>query len=147
MKSEPSVYSIDDLKKDKSTSWDCIRNYQARNFMQKDMNLGDLVLFYHSNADPAGVAGIAKVCKTAYPDDTCWDKKSKYYDPKSTVQMPRWFMVDVQYVQTFKNFIDLSQIKSNPTLKDMLVIKQGMRLSIQPVSFSDFTHIQKLGTA
>ena len=97
MKSEPDVYGIDDLKKDKKGEWDGVRNYQARNIMRDKMKKGDAVLFYHSNAKPPGVAGLAEVCKESYPDHTSWKKGSKYFDAKSTPDNPRWFMVDVKF--------------------------------------------------
>ena len=97
MKSEPDVFSIDDLKKQKQTTWDGVRNYQARNFMMNDMQVGDLVLFYHSNAKPPGIAGLATVSKKAEPDPTQFDKKSEYFDPKATKEKPRWFCVKVKF--------------------------------------------------
>lgn len=138
MKSEPGTYSIDDLKRDRTTSWEGVRNYQARNFMRDKMRVGDLVLFYHASANPAGVAGLAKVCKKAYPDDAAWNKKSKYYDPKSTPEKPLWWMVDVQFTKKFSDVIPLSELKSNPKLAEMLVTKRGMRLSVQPVERRHF---------
>lgn len=138
MKSEPDVYSIDHLKKEKKTPWDGIRNYQARNFMMKEMSIGDQVLFYHSNANPPGVAGLAKVSASAQPDPTAFDKKSKYYDEKSSKDNPRWFCVEVRFVKKFPRLISLEEIKNNKKLKDMMVIKKGMRLSIQPVTEKDF---------
>jgi len=146
MKSEPSVYSIDDLKNDKKTCWEGIRNYQARNFMRDEMTIGDEVLFYHSNTDPSGVAGIAKVCKNAYPDPAAWDKKSKYYDSKSSKEKPTWMRVDIGFVQIFRHFVSLHEIKSTPSLKNMYVVRKGMRLSVQPVSKSDFEKITKMGS-
>ena len=97
MKSEPTTYSIDHLKKDKKTIWDGVRNYQARNFMMQDMKVGDTVLFYHSNAEPPGVSGVAKISKAAIPDPTQFDKKSKYFDPKATKEKPRWFCVEIAF--------------------------------------------------
>lgn len=144
MKSEPNVYSIDHLKADKKTLWDSIRNYQARNFMMKDMKLGDEILFYHSNAKPPGIVGIAKVSKKAQVDPTQFDKKSKYYDEKSTKENPRWHCVEVSYVKHLPNTISLNDIKLSTKLKDMLVIKRGMRLSIQPVSEKDYKTILKM---
>lgn len=144
MKSEPSVYSIDNLKKDKKTLWDSIRNYQARNFMMKDMSLGDEVLFYHSNAEPPGVAGVAKVSKLAQVDPTQFDKKSKYFDAKSTKEKPRWYCVELQYVKKFSNYVPLSDIKENKQLKNMLVVQRGQRLSIQPVKEKDFQQVLKM---
>lgn len=145
MKSEPSVYSIDDLKKDGRTSWDSIRNYQARNFMRDEMKMGDEVLFYHSNAEIVGVAGVAKVCREAYPDPTALDKKSKYFDPKSTRDDNRWCMVDVAFVEKFDDVVALATLKKDAKLEGMLVIKRGQRLSIQPVEPAHFRQVVKLG--
>ena len=146
MKTEPDVYSIDTLKKDGETLWSGVRNYQARNFMMKDMKLGDQVLFYHSNAEPPGVAGLAVVSKLAEPDPLAFDKKSEYYDPKSSKENPRWFCVRVKFVKKLKNLVTLEEIKNDPMLRQMLVIKRGQRLSIQPVSKKDFDYIVKLGS-
>jgi predicted RNA-binding protein with PUA-like domain len=144
IKSEADCYSISDLKKDKKTSWSGIRNYQARNFM-KDMKLGDLAIFYHSGANPPAAVGIAKVIKVAHPDITAQDKKDEHFDPKSTKENPIWFMVDFQYVETFKNPITLPQIKIDPKFEGIVVAQQGSRLSIQPVSKEHFEYIKKLG--
>ncbi|MFN0118184.1 MAG: EVE domain-containing protein [Elusimicrobiota bacterium] len=141
MKTEPEVFSIQDLKKMKTNHWDGVRNYQARNFMRDQMKMGDLILFYHSNATPPGIAGLAKVSKEAYPDFTAWDKKSEYFDPKASKEKPTWMMVDVQFVEEFKQLIPLESLRMNPQLKDMLVIKKGMRLSIQPVSQTHFNAV------
>ena len=146
MKSEPSNYSIKDLKKDKKTLWDGVRNYQARNFMMKDMNLGDEVLFYHSLASPPGISGLAQVSKKAQRDLTALDPKSKYFDPKATAQHPRWFCVEVQFKKIFKNFISIHQLREEKKLKNMLVLKKGQRLSIMPVSQTEFKYILKLGS-
>ena len=145
MKSEPDVFSIDDLKKckDMTEPWDGVRNYQARNFM-KSMEIGDLVLFYHSNAKPPGIVGVAKVAKLAYPDHTSWDKKSKYFDEKSTKDSPRWFMVDVKFVAKLDNIISLDDLKNNARLKGMKVAQKGSRLSVQPVEKSDFVEVLKM---
>lgn len=144
MKSEPGVYSIDNLQKEGKTCWDGIRNYQARNFMRDDMCVGDRVLFYHSNADEVGVAGIAEVCATAYPDFTSWDPRSRYFDPKSTEQEPRWFMVDVAFVEKFAQVVSLARIREVPELQEMLLLKRS-RLSIQPVSSEEFEMILSMG--
>ena len=144
MKSEPDVFSIDDLKKQKQTTWDGVRNYQARNFMMNDMQVGDLVLFYHSNAKPPGIAGLATVSKKAEPDPTQFDKKSEYFDPKATKEKPRWFCVKVKFKEKFKDLIPLEEIKSEKALKDMLVVQKGQRLSIQPVKEKDYKHILKM---
>ena len=145
MKVEPSTYSIDDLKRDKKTCWDGVRNYQARNFMRDQMKVGDGVLFYHSNAEPSGVAGIASICREAYPDFTAWDSKDKHYDPKSVRENPTWVMVDVAFVEKFKHFISLEEIKANPQLQGILVARRGSRLSVQPVESHHFEIICKMG--
>ncbi len=145
IKSEPSSYSIDHLKNDKKTFWNGVRNFQARNFMKDEMRVGDLVLFYHSNAEPPGIAGIASVCKQAYPDFTSWDPKDKHYDPRSTPTKPLWHMVDLKFVEKFSHFISLDQLRKNSALKDMLVLKKGMRLSIQPVKKEHFEMIRQWG--
>jgi predicted RNA-binding protein with PUA-like domain len=146
MKSEPDVFSIDDLKKNGSTLWEGVRNYQARNFMMKDMKIGDWVIFYHSNATPSGIAGLGKVSKLAVPDISAQDPKSEYYDPKANPQNPIWYCVEVSFVKKFKNFISLQELKNYSELEDMLVLKKGQRLSIQPVSKTHFEFIEELGT-
>jgi len=144
MKSDADVYSIHDLKKEKKTLWDGVRNYQARNFMMKEMNVGDEILFYHSLAQPPCIAGLAQVSKKAQPDPTATNPKSKYFDPKSTPQNPRWHCVEVQFKKVFKKFISLEELKQEPALKSMLVLKKGQRLSIMPVQEKEFKHILKL---
>lgn len=145
MKSEPDVFGIDDLQKKKSEFWDGVRNYQARNYMRDEMKIGDHVLFYHSNAKPSGIAGVAKISREAVPDFTSWNSNSKYFDPKSTESNPRWFMVEVTFVEKFNDVIPLEWLKKNSKLKDMLVIKKGMRLSIQPVLKTEFELVLKQG--
>jgi predicted RNA-binding protein with PUA-like domain len=147
MKSEPEAYSIDHLKRDGSTLWTGIRNYQARNFMMKDMQIGDLVLFYHSNAEPSGVAGIAQVTKLAEPDPSQFDKKSETFDPKATKDKPIWFCVTVKFVSKFKEVVSLDQLRSEKKLAAMQVLKKGQRLSIQPVTPAEFESVKKLGGA
>jgi len=147
MKSEPEELSIDQLKKDKTTWWTGVRNYQARNFMTTEMKVGDLILFYHSNAEPSGVAGVAKVTKPASPDALQFDKNSDYYDPKSKIEKPTWHCVEVGFVEKFKNFISLAELKEHKALSEMLVIKKGQRLSIQPVTEKEFHSVKKLGQA
>jgi predicted RNA-binding protein with PUA-like domain len=144
MKSEPEVFSIDNLKQKKTTLWDGVRNYQARNFMTKDMQVGDMVLFYHSNAEPPGIAGLAKISQLAQPDPSQFDKKSEYYDPKATLKTPRWFGVTVEFVQKFTKIISLDELRNHKSLQSMLVIKKGQRLSIQPVTKAEFDVIYKL---
>ncbi len=148
MKSEPDVFSIQDLKSRKNSveHWDGVRNYQARNYMRDDMKTGDEVIFYHSNTTPPHAAGVVKIDKEAYPDPTCWDKKSKYYDPKSTKEKPRWVMVDVKYVQEFKKIVSLEDMKNNPNLAEMKLVQKGNRLSIIPISKSEFEEIKKMAS-
>ena len=148
MKSEPDVYSICDLEQDGATGWDSVRNYQARNFMRDEMKEGDLVLYYHSNAKPPGVAGIARVSRESHADPTQFDRKSKYYDAKSTAESPRWMMVEVAHVETFKEIVPLEDLKADADALDgMLVIKKGQRLSVQPVDKGHFRHVLKMGKA
>jgi len=141
MKTEPDVFSIDDLKSQKTTPWEGVRNYQARNFMRDEMKKGDLVLIYHSNAKPPGIAGIGVVSKEAFPDHFAWDKKSKYYDPKSTKENPRWMMVEIKFKKKFKEILSLSEIKETKGLEDMLILRKGNRLSITPVEKKHFEQI------
>ena len=143
MKSEPDVFSIKDLEKKKTQCWDGVRNYQARNFM-KEMKLGDKVLFYHSSSDVVGVAGIASVCKLAYPDHTQFDQQSDYYDPKATLESPRWYMVDVKHEKTFKSIITLEMIRNNEFLSNLIILRKGNRLSITPCEKKEFEIIQKM---
>lgn len=145
MKSEPRVYSIDHLARDGQTSWDGVRNYQARNFMRDAMEVGDRVLYYHSNAQPPGVVGLARVCRAAYPDHTAWDPRSEHFDPKSTAENPRWFMVDLEFVEKFPALVSLAELKANPKLAGMLVIRRGQRLSIQPVEPAHFEEVCRMG--
>ena len=145
MKSEPDVYSIWDLEREGRACWEGVRNYQARNYMQRDMSVGDEVLFYHSSVHPPGVAGLARVCSAPYPDHTAWDRKSKYFDSKSTRENPRWFMVDVEFVEVFNDFISLTRMKETPELEGMSVMKKGMRLSIQPVVEAHFRRVVRMG--
>lgn len=145
MKSEPEVYSIETLKKDQKTWWEGVRNYQARNFMTQNMQVGDLVLFYHSNAEPSGVAGLGRVSHKAAPDKTQFDKNSEYFDPKATPQKPNWFCVQVSFEKIFPLFVSLTTLKTDPKVKELLVIKRGQRLSIQPVNWNEAQHICHLG--
>ena len=144
MKSEPDVFSIKDLEKKKTQCWDGVRNYQARNFM-KEMKLGDKVLFYHSSSQVVGVAGTATVSKLAYPDHTQFDQESDYYDPKATLESPRWYMVDVKHEKTFQSIVTLEMIRNNEMLSDLLILRKGNRLSITPCEKKEFEIIQKMG--
>lgn len=146
MKSEPETYSIDDLERDGSEPWDGVRNYQARNFM-REMAEGDLLLYYHSNAKPPGVAGIGRISREAYPDPSQFDEKSKYYDPKSKKEEPRWSLVEVEFVEKFAEEIPLQALKDDPALAGMLVTQKGSRLSVQPVETPHFKHILKVAKA
>lgn len=146
-KSEPSVYSIDDLKRDKSTPWEGVRNYQARNFLRDTVKNGDLVLFYHSNAEPPGVAGIGKIVKEGYVDHFAFDPKSKYFDEKSKKDNPAWYLVDVGFVQKFDELVALPTLKATPGLEEMMVTKRGARLSIQPVTKQEWDIVLKLAGA
>ena len=146
MKSEPEAFSIDDLARAKNgtTRWDGVRNYQARNFMRDLMKAGDGVLFYHSSCPEPGIAGIAEVAGTPYPDDTQFDKKSKYYDPKATRETPRWMLVDVRIVKKIP-LIPLAALREAPELADMQILRRGNRLSITPVTPAEWRLItQKL---
>jgi predicted RNA-binding protein with PUA-like domain len=142
MKSEPDAFGIDTLKKQKISPWDGVRNYQARNFMRA-MAVGDKVLFYHSNAKPSGVAGLAEVARSAYPDLTCIDPGSQYFDPKSTPSAPRWDMVDVRFVRAFRNVLPLDQLRDIPELSDMMLFNRS-RLSVQPIEARHYAVITKL---
>ena len=141
MKSEPDAYSIDRLAKDKTAPWTGVRNYQARNFMRDQMAKGDKVLFYHSSCEEPGIVGIAEVCNLAYPDETQFDKKSKYYDPKATRENPRWVHVDVKLVQKTR-LVPLSELRTYPQLVKMQLLQRGNRLSITPVDPKEWQFIE-----
>ena len=146
-KSEPSSYSYDDLENedDRIAEWDGVRNYQARNFMRDVMQVGDYVLFYHSNAKPPGVVGTARIVREAYPDDTAWNPDSRYYDAKSDPSNPTWLMVDIQAERRLPRFISLNELKANPALSAMLVTQRGQRLSIQPVTPAEWAEVLRMG--
>jgi predicted RNA-binding protein with PUA-like domain len=144
MKSEPDTFSIDDLKQRKREPWDGVRNYQARNFMRDGMRKGDKVFFYHSNCAEPGIAGIAQVASEAYPDPSQFDPKSKYFDPASSRDNPRWMLVDVKFVRKLKRVITLEELKSQPALADMALVRKGSRLSVMPVSAQDWDFILAL---
>ena len=148
MKSEPRVFSIEDLAQSPKqiTGWDGVRNYQARNFMRA-MAVGDRVLFYHSSAEPPAVAGIAEIVRTAYPDETQFDKSSHHYDPASVPSAPRWDMVDIRYRQRFKPSLPLDRLRREPKLKGMVLLKKGSRLSVQPVTEAEWVLVLKLAGA
>ncbi len=146
MKSEPTVYSFDDLWKDKkrTTFWDGVRNYKARNFMRDEMRVGDGVLVYHSNCNPPGVAGMAEVASEAYPDPTQFDPDDAHHDPKSTTENPRWVVVDVRAVERLTRLVSLEALRSDPALADMVVLRRGNRLSITPVAPAEWGVIRAL---
>lgn len=145
MKTEPSTFSLNDLKNrpQQKEPWDGIRNYQARNMMRDQMEIGDLAFVYHSNCKPPGIVGIVKIIKKAYPDHTAFNPSEKYYDPKSDPDNPRWVMVDVQLYKEFRQLISLEELKQEPLLKDMLILRKGNRLSITPVSKKEWEIILK----
>ncbi|UCC26605.1 MAG: EVE domain-containing protein [Gemmatimonadales bacterium] len=142
MKSEADVYSIDELKKDRTTMWDGVRNYQARNNM-REMRKGDRVLYYHSRQTPPAVVGLANVVKEAYPDPTQFDRKSKYFDAKSNLQDPRWWLVDVRFDRKFDTPVALQEIKDDAKLSGMVLVNNS-RLSVQPVTKAEFDRVMKL---
>lgn len=144
MKSEPGTYSIDDLERDGETCWDGVRNYQARNFMRDEMRAGDGVLFYHSNASPPGVVGVAEVVRESYPDPTARDPESHYYDEKATAADPRWFMVDIRFKGKLRRMVPLDELQADAALEDMTVTTRS-RLSVQPVSREHFERVLRLG--
>lgn len=143
MKSEPDTFSIDDLASQpkKTDHWDGIRNYQARNFMRDDMSKGDLAFFYHSNCEEPGIVGIMEIVRTAYPDHTAFDPESKYFDPKSDPDNPRWLMVDVRYRRKLRRPVSLATLKADPELSEMRVCQKGSRLSIMPVSADEWNAV------
>src|SRR3954464_5869236 len=133
MKCEPGAYTIDELERDRTTSWEGVRNFQARNYMRDDMGVGDAVLFYASNANPSGVTGVAKIVRAGYPDASAFDRKSHYYDARSDKSQPTWFMVDIGFVKNFHGTIALETLKASRGLANMAVTQKGSRLSMQPV--------------
>jgi predicted RNA-binding protein with PUA-like domain len=145
MKCEPGAYTIADLKRDGTTSWEGVRNYQARNFMRDEMSVGDPVLFYASNADPSGVTGLATIARAGYPDHLAWKKGHKYFDAASTQDKPLWYMVDIAFVEDFGGTVSLETLKSTAGLEQMRVTQKGSRLSIQPVTKSEYDIVVRLG--
>lgn len=147
VKSEPSVFSFDDLlaAPKRTTSWEGVRNYAARNFMRDGMRKGDLVLFHHSNADPSAIAGICEVVREAYPDPTQFDPGSEYHDPKAKAESPTWLMVDLKAVQKLARPLALDDLRGVKGLEQMELLRKGSRLSVQPVSAKEFAIVAKLG--
>jgi len=149
LKTEPDSFSIRDLAASpgQATCWDGVRNYQARNFMRDDMQVGDRVLVYHSSVDPPGVAGTAIVVRPGYPDHTAQDPEDHHYDPKATVENPIWTMVDIRWERTFPELIPLDELRNIDALSDMELLRRGSRLSVQPVEKAEFEAILKLATS
>jgi len=145
MKCEPAAYTIDDLARDGRTTWEGVRNYQARNFMRDDMRVGDAVLFYASNADPSGVTGLAEVVRAGYPDHFAWKRRHRYFDAASSPDAPVWYMVDVAFVERFAHTVSLATLKSTRGLQRMMVTRKGSRLSVQPVTKSEYDIVVRLG--
>ena len=144
MKTEPDAFSIDDLEHAGTEPWDGIRNYQARNFMRDEMSIGDKIYIYHSRAKPMGIVGEARVASEAYPDPTQFDPGEKYHDSKSDPENPRWILVDVAFERKYKRTLTLSELREVPELGDMQLLRKGQRLSIQPVTESEWQVIQQL---
>lgn len=141
MKTEPDTFGIHDLARVGTEPWTGVRNYTARNFMRDEMKEGDLVLFYHSSCEPPGVAGLARVARTGVVDETQFEPSSPYHDPGAKREDPRWICVDVAYVETLPRLVALDELRANPALADMLVLRRGMRLSVQPVTAADYRTI------
>jgi predicted RNA-binding protein with PUA-like domain len=146
LKTEPESFSVDDFlnQPDHTTCWDGVRNYQARNYMRDQMHVGDRVLIYHSNADPPAIVGVGQVAREAYPDHTAWDPRDSHYDPKSTRDAPRWFMVDVRLQQKLARPLPLNELRDVAALRDMELLRKGSRLSVQPVRKKEFEAVLKL---
>lgn len=145
MKCEPEAYSIDDLERDGETTWEGVRNFQARNMMRDDMKVGDGVLFYASNAEPSGVTGVAAISRTGYPDPTAFEQGNHYFDPKSDPASPTWYRVDLRFVERFPEIVPLDTLKRTPQLAKMVVVQKGSRLSVQPVEKEEFATVVRLG--
>ncbi|HET8771644.1 MAG TPA: EVE domain-containing protein [Gemmatimonadaceae bacterium] len=146
VKSEPDVFSFDDLLKapKKTTHWDGVRNYQARNTMRDDMKKGDGVFFYHSSADPTGIVGICEVAREAYPDHTAFDAKDPHFDPKSKKDAPTWYMVDLKAVKKLPRLVTLAELKGVKGLEKMVLLQRGSRLSVQPVTAKEWEIVTEL---
>lgn len=143
MKSEPDVFSIETLKIKKTSGWDGVRNYQARNYMRDQMKKGDMVLFYHSSCEIPGIAGLCIVSRESHPDPTQFDPNSDYYDPKATKDNPRWYMVEVEFVEKFLKLITLQTLKGIKNLEQMPLVQKGTRLSINSVSEKEYKTIMQ----
>ena len=145
MKCEPEAYSIEDLEREGSTGWEGVRNYQARNLLRDDFRVGDSVLFYASNAEPSGVAGLARVSRAGFPDPSAWDRKSEYYDEASTPTAPVWYSVEIEFAERFPAIVPLADLKATAGLEKMVVTQRGSRLSVQPVTAEEFAIVVRLG--
>jgi predicted RNA-binding protein with PUA-like domain len=145
MKCEPEAYTIEDLERDGTTTWEGVRNFQARNSIRDDMKAGDGVLFYASNAEPSGVSGLAEISRAGYPDPYAFKEGHKYYDPKSDPDNPTWYMVDIRFVERFPEVIPLATLKEARGLEKMVVNQKGSRLSVQPVTKQEFEIVRRLG--
>lgn len=145
-KSEPDVFSIDDLAraKNQTTHWDGVRNYQARNMLRDEMRVGDAVLYYHSNAEPTAIVGAARIVRAGYPEFTAWDENDPHFDSKSNADNPRWYMVDIQFVEKFATPLTLPFLRTVPELRDMVLLRKGSRLSVQPVTPAEYAAIVRL---
>lgn len=148
VKSEPDAFSFDDLLASprRTTHWDGVRNYQARNTLRDDMKKGDLVLFYHSSTDPMAVVGVAEVVREGYPDHTAFDPLDSHYDPKSKRELPTWYMVDLKAVRKFSRPVTLAELRATKGLGQMALLQKGSRLSVQPVREAEFRIVEALGT-
>lgn len=145
MKCEPSAYTIEALERDGRTGWEGVRNYQARNFMRDEMQVGDGVLFYASNADPSGVTGLAEIVRAGYPDPFAFKKGHKYFDDASSKETPTWYTVDVGFVERFAAPLSLDDLRQTPGLEEMMVLRKGSRLSIQPVTKAEYDIVTRQG--
>jgi predicted RNA-binding protein with PUA-like domain len=145
MKCEPEAYTIEDLERDGTTTWEGVRNFQARNFMRDDMKAGDGVLFYASNAEPSGATGVAEISREAYPDPFAFEAGHKYFDPKSDPENPTWYTLEIRFVERFPEIVPLAELKGTKGLGDMMVVQKGSRLSVQPVTKKEFETVLKLG--
>jgi predicted RNA-binding protein with PUA-like domain len=147
MKCEPETYSIGDLERDGSTAWEGVRNYQARNLLRDEMQVGDGVLFYASNAEPSGVTGLARIERAAFPDPTAWQTGHEYFDARSTPATPVWYSVEIAFAERFPEAVALATLKATPGLEKMMVTQKGSRLSVQPVTRGEFEIVRRLGRA
>ena len=145
LKCEPEAYTIEDLERDGTTTWEGVRNFQARNFMRDDMKVGDGVIFYASNAEPSGATGVAEISREAYPDPFAFEAGHQYFDPKSDPENPTWYTLEIRFVERFPEIVPLAELKDARGLGDMMVVQKGSRLSVQPVTKKEFEIVLKLG--